>query len=263
MITKQVLNPASNLVRALLEQAQHGLNLSITHTAKRIIAPNQTDVGQLIIQSNPSEYRLVYINLVSEQPVAMDSHMLYVFAPKNELYPHFTVDAVQVFAPGQKDPVYGFHVDLVPHIGLGQDQEHQGYYQATYRHIAPLFKSVYQLEGSKKADLGDAQIALMSPYMVARRAGSEAFKTLSRLAISYFDVWIELVLKGYEAQEFKPISEMALLQYDFKTRQKMFSAKVDPVWDQILPLIGTQNRDDLMKALIDPEPVQPVPFALR
>ncbi|MBI1270498.1 hypothetical protein GC174_08700 [bacterium] len=254
----QTLNPASTLVRSLKESTESLLNLRISEAdrAERLSSPAGLDAGQLITMSNNGGFRLVYVYLHAAAPVAMDSHMIYVFAPYGSLIPHFTVDAVAIEPPGSNRLSFGFHCDLIPRLSADSEFYSQ-YIEAVYSGLVEAKAKIDAVEGIVEATLKPEQVELMSPHMVAAHSGEEAFAALSRLAVDYFDHWAALVgdPSCFATSALRRVPELSILKYDGRMRKRMFSPEIDPVWDRILPLVGEQNRSKIIDCLVDAEPV--------
>jgi len=173
---------------------------------------------------------MVYVGLAFP-PANLDSHMLFAFTPGDSAVPHFTVDSVM------SGPTFAFHLDLIPRADLGA---HLAYMDAVYAPITDVFEAGRAIEGLSAAALSPRQLALMSPWMLAYRATEEAFSQIDSAVLAYFDHWTKLLDNGLPSDALEHIEESALRVRDRNNRAALFNPDVDPVWNQINPLIGDE-----------------------
>lgn len=163
--------------------------------------------------------------------IGLDSHMLFAFSSEDSLVPHFTLDSV--FA----GDTFAFHLDLIPRLELGT---HLAYMDAAYEPLTPTFDDVQGRDGLTTAHIGPRQKAMMSPWMCVNRATEEAFTKMGPAVEAYLDHWVSLVENGFSDEVVASAADTDVPGRDRVERANLFSADVDPVWNQITQLIGDQ-----------------------
>jgi hypothetical protein len=174
--------------------------------------------------------RVVYVGLAFP-PANLDSHMIFAFTPGTSLVPHFTLDSVIA------GPNHAFHLDLIPKVDLASQL---AYMDHVYAPLTEEFTRGRDLEGLSRADLSPRQLALMSPWMLAYRATAEAFAAISPVVDAYLDHWSKLVEGGVDADIVAGEGVAVAADRDRRNRTALFDPDVDPVWNQIEPLIGAE-----------------------
>lgn len=182
--------------------------------------------------------RMVYVGLAFP-PAQLDSHMIFAFTAPGSPIPHFTLDSVA--AAG----THAFHLDLIPKVDLAANLAHM---DAAYGELIETFKAGEELEGLSKADLSPRQLALMSPWMLAKRATEEAFLAMGAHVATYLDHWAKLLENGLPADGL-PHADNDPAVRDARMRAALFNADVDPVWKQIEPMVGAEANEIIMAAL--------------
>lgn len=179
--------------------------------------------------------RMVYVGLAFP-PANLDSHMLFAFTPSTDAAPHFTLDSVIA------GPNHAFHLDLIPRVDLGA---HLAYMDACFAPLTEAFEAGRSIDGLSAAHLSPRQLALMSPWMLAYRATEDAFAKINGAVGAYLDHWTKLVENGVTAD----VDAAGLSDRDARNRAALFNPDVDPVWNQISPLIG-EDRNARIRALL-------------
>ena len=162
-------------------------------------------------------------------PIQLDSHMLFAFTPSAGAIPHFTLDSVQA---GEH---YAFHLDLIPRVDLGA---HLSYMDRCFTPLTQAYEQGETMEGLTRAHLSPRQYAIMSPWMLAKRATLEGFSGIDGLVDDYLDHWFRLVEEGVPGQAIDGIDSTGLIERDRRNKAIIFNRDVDKVWDQITPLVG-------------------------
>lgn len=183
--------------------------------------------------------RVVYCG-IAFPPAGLDSHMIFAFGRSDNAIPHFTLDSIA--APG----MYAFHLDLIQRVDLGANL---GYMDAVYGELTDTYDEARKLEGLSEAALSPRQYALMSPWMLASRADEAAFTAIEGYVQTYFDRWAKLVENGLPAGADAGMDGSALAVRDQRNRDALFNADVDPVWNQIAPIIGEDACTRIMEIL--------------
>jgi hypothetical protein len=189
--------------------------------------------------------RMVYVGL-GVPPMGLDSHMIFAFADGGSPLPHFTLDAV--LAGGH----YAFHCDLMPRVDLGA---HLPYLDAVFTPLSDTYEEVRGVDGLTPAVIGRRQWAVMSPWMLAYRADEKAFKEVEPAIDAYLEHWAGLVERGLPDGAEEGIDASWLPERDRRNRAIVFNPSVDPVWNQIAPLIGDETGERLRGLLRGEVPV--------
>jgi hypothetical protein len=214
--------------------------------ARPIAAAGNPEAGALRIWEG-STARMVYIGLNAELPMrdgsgrsmVLDSHMIFAFSGKHSPVPHFTLDAISA------GPVLAFHLDLIPRVDLGARLE---YMNAVYGGALTEARSeTLKHPGFSEAPLSPRQLALMSPWMLAKRATPEAFKTLP--VDAYLDRWFSLLTRGVPEEALVGLTAADFAERDRLNREALFNKDVDPVWHQIEAMIGADVGEELRTVL--------------
>ena len=237
---------AAELCSHTLERIQQRFDLReigsphITLTNERMPAP----VGSCRLFTGGPVAKLVYIGLTVPF-IQLDSHMLFAFTALDSAVPHFTLDSV---FSGEH---FAFHLDLIPRVDLGANLD---YLNAAYQPLTDEFQAVKQIEGLSPAHLSPRQYAIMSPWMLVFRATPEAYRQLDTQVNAYLDRWFTMVEQGLPEDVVDSISDTDLPRRDELNRGLIFSRDVDPVWDQITPLVG-QDASEIMRVNLAHNPI--------
>jgi hypothetical protein len=183
--------------------------------------------------------RMVYVGL-AVPPMGLDSHMIFAFADAASPLPHFTLDAVLA---GEH---HAFHCDLMPRADLGA---HLPYLDAVFTPLSDTYEAVAGLAGLTPAVIGRRQWAVMSPWMLAYRATEPAFKEVEPAIDAYLEHWAGLLERGLPEGADEGIDPARLPERDRRNRAIVFNPDVDPVWNQIAPLIG-EEMGERLRALL-------------
>jgi hypothetical protein len=171
---------------------------------------------------------------------AMDTHMIYGFAPEASPVPHFTLDSVE--ANGS----LAFHLDLVPRVELCT---HVPYMDAVYSTLTPTHAEASTRPGLTKARIGPRAHAMMSPWMLVNRADEPAFRGIDGPVNAYIGHWLDLVEQGLPDEATTGIDPRALARRDRVLRSNLFDPEVDPAWGRIGGLVGEDSVRVLRREL--------------
>ena len=199
----------------------------------------QGRIGQTRLFRGAPLFQLVTTNIVVP-PIQLDSHMLFAFTPSASPVPHFTLDSVQA---GDR---YAFHLDLIPRVDLGA---RLAYMDHCLTPLTDAYERGESTQGFSKAQLNPRQHAIMSPWMLAKRATREAFPSIEGLVDDYLAHWFQLVDEGVPAQALDGIGPAELTERDRRNKAIIFNRDVDKVWDQITPLVGSEAAERQIELL--------------
>ncbi len=200
---------------------------------------HQGRIGQVRRFQGAPLFQLVSTN-IGVPPIGLDSHMLFAFTPSDSPVPHFTLDAVQA------GDHYAFHLDLIPRVDLGANL---AYMDACFTPLTAAFAKGQAAPGLSPAQLSPRQHAVMSPWMLAKRATQEAFLAIDELVESYLNHWLSLVEQGVPEAARQGISATTLADRDRRNKAIIFNRDVDKVWDQITPLVGEDAAERQIELL--------------
>jgi hypothetical protein len=156
--------------------------------------------------------------------------------------PHFTLDSVK------SAEYHAFHLDLIPRAELAS---HLPYIDRCFTPLTATFESLRSWEGLSRAEVGPRQIAMMSPWMCVNRATEDAFRQMDPVVAAYRDHWFELVQQGIGDEVLADLTDTDLADRDRRNRANLFSADVDPVWNQIARLLGAEGSEEIRLQLVD------------
>lgn len=199
----------------------------------------QGEIGDMRIYTGGPLHHLVTVRIVVSA-MQLDSHMLFAFAPSDSAIPHFTVDSVA--AGGH----FAFHLDLIPRMDLGSQL---AYMDEAFTPLTEHYETGVAIEGLSAAHLSRRQLAIMSPWMLAFRADEAAFQAISDPVNAYLDHWFGLVDNGISEPARAGVSGADLAARDQRNKDIIFSPDVDPVWNQIGPLVGEDASRQIRDAL--------------
>ena len=197
-------------------------------------------IGQVRLYRGAPLFQVVTSTIVVP-PIQLDSHMMFAFTPSDSAVPHFTLDSVRAGAH------HAFHLDLIPRLDLGA---HLAYMDACFTPLTPTFERGQAMQGLSLAQLSPRQYAIMSPWMLAKRATAEAFSAIDDLVDTYLDHWLGLMRGGLPEAALEGVNAAALIERDRRNKAIIFNREVDKVWDQITPLVGqdaAQRQIDLLR----------------
>ena len=193
----------------------------------------QGRVGQVRLFRGKPLFQVVTSTIVVP-PIGLDSHMMFAFTPSDSAVPHFTLDSVKA---GDQ---HAFHLDLIPRLDLGA---HLAYMDECFAPLSSVFAAGGAAAGLSEAQLGPRQRAIMSPWMLAKRATAGAFAAIDGVVDEYLRHWFELVEGGVTAAAARGVDAAALVERDRRNKAIIFNRDVDKVWDQITPLIGADAAE--------------------
>ena len=193
----------------------------------------QGGVGQTRLFRGEPLFQLVTSNIVVP-PIQLDSHMLFAFTPSAGAVPHFTLDSVRA------GDHYAFHLDLIPRVDLGAQL---AYMDSCFGPLTAAYERGEAMEGLSRAQLSPRQHAIMSPWMLAKRATLEAFSQIDALVDDYLDHWFRLLDEGVAEGALEGIEITELIERDRRNKAIIFNRDVDKVWDQITPLVGREAAE--------------------
>ena len=197
-------------------------------------------VGQVRLYRGGPLFQVVTSDIVVP-PIQLDSHMMFAFTPSDSAVPHFTLDSVRA------GDHHAFHLDLIPRLDLGA---YLAYMDACFTPLTPTFERGQAMPDLTPAQLSPRQYAIMSPWMLAKRATAEAFAAIDELVDAYLEHWLGLVAGGVPAAALEGANAAALIERDRRNKAIIFNREVDKVWDQITPLVGAdaaQRQIDLLR----------------
>jgi len=183
--------------------------------------------------------QLTTVSIV-QPAIGLDSHMIFAFSDPGSALPHFTVDAVAMGG------VHAFHLDLIPRVDIGAELD---WLNGVLQPLTPAWEAGREIPGLSEAKLSPRQLSLMSPWMLAKRADAAAFRAISEPVNAYLDHWLSLQQNGLPAQAQCALSPAELRERDARNRAAIFNAEVDPVWNQLAPLIGEEMGEQLRELL--------------
>ena len=188
----------------------------------------QGEIGDMRIYHGGPLHHLVTVRIVVPA-MQLDSHMLFAFMPSDSALPHFTVDSVA--AGGH----FAFHLDLIPRLDLGS---RLAYMDEVFTPLTGAYEAGVSIDGLSAAQLSRRQQAVMSPWMLAFRASESAFQAIDDPVQRYLDHWLQLVEKGISDESLQGVDGAELAARDRRNKAMIFNPDLDPVWNQIGPLIG-------------------------
>ncbi len=205
---------------------------------KVMFARGGKEVGeQRIWMGQDGVFKIVYVGLVANPP-GVDSHMMFAFTDKDSPVPHFTVDSVHLAHMGH----YSYHCEVMPRVDLGPNLP---YVDHVYEPLTAPNKELYATEGfTKSEELGLRQWAFMSPWMLAgRAANAETFEKLYGFIDRYRSHWADLVEKGIPDECLEGVDMSRIADRDYRNRCAAFNRDVDPVYNQLEPLMGFEEGE--------------------
>ena len=199
----------------------------------------QGPIGQARVFRGPPLFQVVTSTIVVP-PIQLDSHMLFAFTPATSPVPHFTLDSVKAGAN------HAFHLDLIPRVDLGAQL---AYMDECFSPLTQAYEQGEAMAGLSKAQLSPRQRAIMSPWMLAKRATAEAFAGIDELVRAYLEHWFQLVEQGVSATALGGLRPEELAARDRLNKAIIFNREVDKVWDQITPLVGEKAANAQIEML--------------
>ncbi|HEB28688.1 MAG TPA: hypothetical protein ENI05_13100 [Porticoccus sp.] len=202
------------------------------------------EVGeQRIWMGKDGVYKIVYVGLVANPP-GVDSHMMFCFTDKDNPAPHYTVDSVHLAHMGH----YAYHCEIMPGVDIAANLN---YVNHVYEPLSAVNKELYAIDGiTKSEELGLRQWAFMSPWMLAGRAANEdLFKQLSPFLDKYRTHWADLLETGIPENCLEGVDMSKVADRDYRNRCAAFNRDVDPVYNQLLPLMGEEEGDRQIRVL--------------
>ncbi len=200
----------------------------------------QGEIGVVRLFTGGPLFRVVTCSITVEA-MELDSHMLFAFTPGTSAVPHFTLDSVK--AGGH----FAFHLDLIPRLDLGANL---AYMDEVFVPLTETHATCSAIEGLSPAHLSPRQYAIMSPWMLANRASESAFKMIEDAVSQYQQHWFELLDHGVSQEALAEVTVAELMDRNLRNKRIIFDPDVDPVWQQITPMIGEDTVADQRALLI-------------
>jgi hypothetical protein len=116
-----------------------------------------------------------------------------------------------------------------------------------YGGLSELYAETNKWEGLTPAHISPRQYAMMSPWMLVKRADTEAFTKMTGPVLRYLEHWLDLVDAGVPEDIAETLKDSDLADRDAKQRYNLFSPEVDPVWNDVTKIVGT-DKAELMRA---------------
>ena len=187
-------------------------------------------VGDVRVFKGDRIRQLVKVTIAVPQ-IFLDSHMIFAFTDGDSPVPHFTLDSVEA---GEH---FAFHLDLIPKMDLGACAP---YMNEVFHPLTPLFEEANSIEGLSLAELSPRQFAIMSPWMMAKRASESAFREIEASVNKYLDHWFSVLESGVSDAATSGVTPEAFAARDKANREMIFSSEIDPVWNRIQGLLGEE-----------------------
>jgi hypothetical protein len=178
------------------------------------------------------------------KPPGIDSHMMFAFTKADSAIPHYTVDSVHM-------PHMGFnayHCEIMPRVDLAANL---AYVDHVYEPLSETNTKLYSTEGLEKSkELSLRQWALMSPWMLAGRASPEQFNGIISESVEAFRAqWMKVAKAGIPDEVLEGVDRSGIAERDRRNRWAAFHRDVDPVYNQLLPLMGKEEGDRQIEVL--------------
>jgi hypothetical protein len=184
--------------------------------------------------------KVVYHEIAVEQ-IGLDSHMIFAFTDAASPVPHWTFDSVVAFGN------HAFHLDLIPRVDIGANL---AYMDGVYGTITEAYERGLKQEGLSEAAIGPRQRAIMSPWMLAYRVDEEHYPSIDVHVQAYLDAWFDMVENGVAPEAAASTDPALIAERDAANRAIIFNRAVDMVWDQITPLMGMEQSEQLRLDLV-------------
>lgn len=227
------------LVERLGLKEQSGDNGTPFLTLESQLPMVEGEVGNVRVFTGGPLFRVVTCSLAAA-PMQLDSHMLFAFTPGISAVPHFTLDSVKA------GDHFAFHLDLIPRVDIGCNLP---YIDEVFGPLTELLENGNAIEGLSQAHLSPRQNAIMSPWMLAKRATEEAFSDIDDTVKAYQEHWFSLLDGGVSKTSVEGISAADLVERNLRNKRIIFDPEVDHVWPRITGMVG-QDAVDIMRSLL-------------
>lgn len=212
---------------------------------KRVLhVSGERQVGEQRIWLGKGEvFKVVYVGLVVNPP-GIDSHMMFAFTKADSPVPHFTVDSVHMPHMG----FHAYHCEIMPRVDLAANL---AYIDHVYTPLSEANTNLYATEGMEKSkELSLRQWALMSPWMLAGRANQEQFTGVVNDSVETFRAhWTKIAKAGIPDSALEGVDRSGIAERDRRNRWAAFHREVDPVYNQLKPLMGVEEGDRQIEVL--------------
>lgn len=235
-IVKSLATTTLNTIADALSLQEQGSEAQPYKVLRSAMSPHPVGAARLFHGAGGEQ--LVYIGLTVPM-IQLDSHMLFCFTAASSLVPHFTVDAVHA------GDHYAFHLDLIPRVDLGVNLD---YMREVYQPLTATHKSAQAIPGLSPAHLSPTQLAVMSPWMLAHRADVGAMDAVGQVCSEYLGHWLRLQKTGLSSGA--KVHGQTPSERDLVHRGVLFNREVDPVWQQVDRLLGSDSSEELRAMLL-------------
>lgn len=182
---------------------------------------------------------LVQVSLVVPQ-FQLDSHMLFAATAPHSVVPHFTFDAVH------SGTSYATHLCLLSRVDL---PAHFDYVQAVYEPLTPVHQAALAIPGLSPASLPTSLRAMLDPWSLVHHADEAAFRALRQPLQAYVDHFLTLLADDRLQPARFGLSPSEVATRDRRFRHFLFHPEVDPVWERVGQLLGSEQTLSLRQLL--------------
>lgn len=201
-------------------------------------------IGAMRLWRGGALSKMVYVGMTAPA-IGLDSHMIFAFAAPDSPAPNFTLDSVRAESPEDGEQ-YAFHLDLIPKCDLGVNH---AYLRRVYQPLTEIRERLLASGVTRPAHLSTTQRAIMSPWMLARRAGPEAFRERVFPAVeAYLSHWFGLLESEADAISGE-IFGAAGAAREAASRAMIFNREIDPVWAKVDGMLGEETSARILAAL--------------
>jgi len=219
-----------------------------------LISPafGDAEIGSMRLWRGERLQKMVYIGM-TVAAIGIDSHMIFAFTMPDSPVPNFTLDSVYARLPPGADAEqpegeeqHAFHLDLIPKCDLGVNH---AYLRRVYQPLSETRQRLRAADGIYPALLSTTQRAIMSPWMLARRATPEAYREQVYPAVEeYLSHWLELVDQGLGDIADSIFGETGSSR-EAASRALIFNREIDPVWVKVDRMLGEATSEQLLAVL--------------
>lgn len=203
--------------------------------------------GMRLFNGSDKLDKVVVVNIIAEA-MEMDAYMVMAFTKTDSLVPHLAFDCE--IQPHDS----AFHIDLIHKKEFSTDID---YIQAVMEPLSDAFNASQANADYRFSDATLLMKALLNPWMASYHMAPEHLPTGLSTIDAYMDHWMLLANDDTILAPFFSHSD-AIAAYDQAHRDAMFDRRVDILWDVLAGVIGTDNRDLILK-LVKGAPIKEKP----
>jgi hypothetical protein len=170
------------------------------------------------------------------------SSMIYAFASKDSIAPHFFAETVQ------RGGLTACHLDLIPRTVSPE----QAYPEAFWQPLLSKRDAILARQEVKAVSVMPALRSLFSPaFLSVSTTSQSSVEDIAEATDLYLENWLNQVIQTCNQEALKDMLPLVIMQEaDLMRRRKMFNPLNDPMWIFIDLIIGFSKGQKIRRLMV-------------